>query len=150
MTTKRGLRAIVCIWYAYWSHLITKSETQKVPMVAYSAVVSFDLDIRQREGPRRVVLTPGVCEGQNRSTVSIMSNNVSTLCSTYKYGEANHLRCDYDDEACAVCACECQHAACPRYVCGDGMVNGNGKCDRGMQEEHDDFYNADGCTNDSV
>ena len=152
MSTVRNSLAIVCILYTCWSLLITKSEAQTLAVIAYSAVVSFDLDIRKRKGPRQVVLTPGVCEGQNRNTVSIMSNNgshnVATPCSTYKYGEPNHLRCDYDDQACTTCACECQHAACPVFVCGDGMVNGNEECDRGMQTEHDDIYNADGCTND--
>jgi len=118
----------------------------------FETIVSFDLDIRTRGGPRQVMLGPGACAGSTPRTTDLMSNINgvidTTPCSTYNNGSQNGIRCDYDDGACQVCACECAHASCPAFVCGDGVLNGNEECDLGQQELILDVRSPDGCSND--
>jgi len=133
-------------------YVTTTSEAQMFSVVKFETKISFDLDIRTPGGQRQVTLGAGACASQNTSTSYIVSNNgshnASTSCSTYNYGQPNSLRCDYDDKACETCACECVHAACSAFVCGDGIVNGDEECDLGLQESLDDTQLSDGCSND--
>ena len=99
-----------------------------------------------------MTLGPGACADSTPRTTFLVSNNegvnFTTPCSTYQHGQQNGIRCDYDDRACQVCACECAHASCPAFVCGDGVVNGDEECDLGQQELAADVETPDGCSND--
>ena len=124
------------------------SSNQVDTIMKYETRISFDLDLRAQLMPPRILLDPHTCaENKIFEYTNASRHTVSNECSSYRKGQKNSLRCDYDFGACDECPCSCENSFCLSFECGDGIINGNEECDLRRQDDLQDMIDPDGCSN---